>query len=270
MRRGASLRKTDVVLRAGRAIGPAEVGLLAEIGAAHVSVYPRPSVAILATGSELTPHHTRPGPGQIRNSNGPMLRAQVVQAGAQAVLLDIGRDDVDHLRPLIRLGLEEDVLVLSGGVSAGARDLAPRALQQAGVRQVFHQVLLKPGKPLWFGVADSAGAEKLVFGLPGNPVSTYVCFELFVRRALMQLAGRQPAQLELRQARLERDHVQQGDRPTYHPSTLRSREGRLVVEPLPWQGSADLRTLTDANCLACFPAGDRVFSAGEIIDVHPL
>lgn len=270
MPRGESVRCGDVVLRVGRIVRPIEMGVLAECGATEISTYPRPSVAILSTGNELVSPETRPSAGQIRNSNGPMLVALVQQTGGTTVDLGVGRDERDELDRLVRRGLEEDVLVLSGGVSAGVLDLVPEVLAANGVEQVFHKVHLKPGKPVWFGIKRDARGDRLVFGLPGNPVSSLVCFELFVRPALLGLAGQEFGGIERRTARLATQHARYSDRPTYFPARLFERDGQLQVEPLAWKGSADLRTLADANCLALFPPSDSVFAEGDAIEVYLL
>lgn len=270
LRRGVSLRTGDTVLRSGHLLRAIELGLLAEVGRGEFLAIPRPTVAVLATGNELVSPKVRPNAGQIRNSNGPMLTALVRQAGGIPVELGVARDNREELREAITAGLAEDVLVLSGGVSAGVLDLAPSVLAELGVQQVFHKIRMKPGKPLWFGVLPAKPIDKLVFGLPGNPVSTLVCFELFVRPALAKLAGRAPLGFPNSQARLEIPFVHRGERPTYHPSILSLAGGLAKVTPLPWQGSADLRGLATANVLACFPAGDREFAAGETIEVLAL
>jgi molybdopterin molybdotransferase len=167
--------------------------------------------------------------------------------------------------------------VISGGVSAGVLDLVPSVLAELGVRQVFHKVHLKPGKPLWFGVW-TAGAKMpasaatsappggtLVFGLPGNPVSSVVSFELFVRPAIGKIAGRNNAALEALNGRLTADFVHRSDRPTYHPARLSAADGQWRVEPLTWLGSADLRTFVEANALAIFAPGQRTYRAGDSI-----
>jgi molybdopterin molybdotransferase len=267
LRRGAWLQRGDEVLSAGRVLSPVDIGLLAEIGRPTVAVHPRPRVAVLATGNELVPAEHAPGAGQIRNSNGPMLCALVTDAGAEAVDLGIGRDDADELSRLVRQGLAEDVVLLSGGVSAGVLDLVPPVLRGVGVAEVFHKVRLKPGKPVWFGVWGEAARQTLVFGLPGNPVSTCVCFELFVRPALARLLGHTAVAPPRVEARLIGEHSQHGDRPTYFPARLRSEQGVTLVELLDWHGSADLRTLAAADGLAYFPAGRERFPAGERVTV---
>ena len=206
----------------------------------------------------------------IRNSNGPLLVAGIEQAGATPVDLGIVGDESAALAARIAEGLACDVLLLSGGVSAGLLDLVPEALTAAGVEQVFHKVKLKPGKPLWFGVRPDDAAPRLVFGLPGNPVSTLVCFELFVRPALQGLAGRGARPRETISAELTMEHTHWGGRPTYHPVRLERSGGRARVEPLPWYGSADLHSLAAANALAHFPAGDKTHRRGDTVDVLPL
>ena len=159
MRRGASVLRGATVLEPGRVLRPVDVGLLCEVGCAEVSVRRPPRVAVLATGNELVPPQRRPAAGEIRNSNGPMLCALARSERGQVVDLGIARDEIAALRPAIEQGLACDVLVLSGGVSAGVLDLVPRVLEQLGVERVFHQVHLKPGKPLWFGIHEAGQGE---------------------------------------------------------------------------------------------------------------
>jgi molybdopterin molybdotransferase len=261
MRRGTSMRSGDRVLTAGQPLGPIEIGVLAEVGKATVAVVDRPKVAVLATGDELLDVAETPEAGKIRNSNGPMLLALAARANATPIDLGIGRDDHDDLRARIADGLEADVLVLSGGVSAGVLDLVPQVLRELDVEQVFHKIRLKPGKPLWFGVHKRARRQTLVFGLPGNPVSSLVSFELFVRPALGALMGRDDFALRETSAPLAREFSQRGEREACLPARIVG--GR--VELLAWHGSGDLRTLVDASALACFPAGDASYRAGESV-----
>ena len=278
MRRAASVHKGEIVLQPSTMLRPIEIGMLAEVGRATVRAVPRATVAILPTGDELVPPEQTPGPGQIRNSNGPMLAASVTRAGGIARELSIARDDREQLRQQIAAGLESDVLVLSGGVSAGVLDLVPGVLAELGVRQVFHKLRLKPGKPLWFGVLERDGRQRLVFGLPGNPVSSLVCFELFVRPAMSRLAGGSGEGLPRVPAKLAREFVHRGDRPTYHPAVLQNVAAPATslhaspltlpeVTPVTWRGSADLRALAAANSLVLFPAGSQTHAAGEIVEV---
>lgn len=267
MRRAASMHRGETVLSAGHRLRPMEIGLLAEVGRAEVRVVRQPTVAVLSTGNELVPPGQVPSAGQIRNSNGAMLIAFVAQAGAKAVELGISRDDPAALSTSMSAGLAHDVLLVSGGVSAGVLDLVPGVLAEMGVRQVFHKVAVKPGKPLWFGVLEKGGETKLVFGLPGNPVSSLVCFELFVGPALEALSGHAFGSKVMVSARLARAFDQRGERVTYFPAVARDDGDTRAAEPLLWKGSGDLRTLASANALIRFPAGTRRFEAGETVEV---
>lgn len=272
VRRGTSMRQGDVVLRSGTLLNPIHIGLLAEVGRATIQVTPRPTVAVLATGDELVEPHMTPAAGQIRNSNESMIAALVTRSGGVAHPLGIARDDCDSLREKISAGLASDVLILSGGVSAGVLDLVPSVLTELGVREVFHKVSVKPGKPLWFGLFTTAeGASRPVFGLPGNPVSSLVCFELFVRPALNVLRGVPSiAEQATRSLRLGAEFNHRGDRPTYWPGRRERRGGEEFAVPLKWHGSGDLRALADADGLLCFPAGDRRYEPGESIPFRTL
>lgn len=270
MRRGEAVCKGQIVVSAGKRIRPIECGILAEAGCFLPLVAPRPVAAILVTGDELTPVGQTPLPGQIRDSNGPLLRGLVEAVEASPVELAIGRDTEPSLATLIRRGLTSDVLLISGGVSAGMLDLTPKILQSLGVTQVFHKVRLKPGQPLWFGVFRHHQQQTLVFGLPGNPVSALVCFELFVRPALRSLSGESSAGHDTFAATLAQPFHQRGQRPAYYPASLVEQSGKAQVFPLPWRGSADLAAFAAANALAIFPAGERTFPAGEEIQVMRL
>jgi molybdopterin molybdotransferase len=260
--RGREMRAGERVLSAGAVLRPQELGLLASVGRNMVQVYPRPVVAVLSTGDELVEPGTQPGAGQIRNSNAPLLSAQITRAGADAAYLGIARDSVESLRIFIAEGLRCDVLVLTGGVSAGKLDLVPWALQEIGVSPVFHKVAMKPGKPLFFGVQG----EKLIFGLPGNPVSTLVGFELFVRPALEALLGRTPGRRFV-QASLTSEFRYASDRPTYHPAVLTAAPHGWQVTLVPWFGSPDLRAITNANAFARLEVGERHYQPGDLLSV---
>jgi molybdopterin molybdotransferase len=263
MKRGLEMRRGETVLSAGARLRPQEFGVLATVGRAEAKVHPAPQVAILSTGDEVVEAPARPGPGQIRNGNGPMLLAQAVRAGAVPRYLGIARDRADSLRPLVAEGLKAHVLVLSGGVSAGKLDLVPGVLRELGVEAYFHKVTMKPGKPVFFGTR----AGTLVFGLPGNPVSSLVCFELFVRPALRRMQGHADPGPVMVAASLAEDFTYRTDRPTYYPAWLEAVESGWRVRPVPWLGSPDLRALTRANAFALFPPGDYQHRAGEPVKV---
>ena len=277
---GTSLRVGDAVLKKGAQLRAIEIGVLAEIGRGMVTTIPRPKVAVLPTGNELVPVGDRPGIGLIRNSNGPMLLASATRAGAEAIELGIARDNRHELARWIEQGLSADILVLSGGVSAGKFDLVPQALAELGVEQVFHKIALRPGKPLWFGVKDDGSRRVLVFALPGNPVSSLVCFELFVRPAIEIFSGRRFTEWATIQGRVAHAYDHSGGRAACLPARLCSvshRDKRAADELLPpsveilsWHGSADIATLTQANALALFPVEARRFEPGDLLDVFPL
>lgn len=270
-RRAAAMRRGALVLSAGARIRPSEVALLAEVGCAEPRIVRAPQVAVVSTGNELVSCEQTPGPGKIRNSNEPMLRACVAELGLPAVGLGVARDERDELAAKIRQGLEHDVLILSGGVSAGVLDLVPGVLQELGVREVFHKVQLKPGKPLWFGVQSRLGqSDRLVFGLPGNPVSSYVCFRLFVVPALRRLAGWPSPEPVVRRAVLQKPYAHRGDRPTYYPAKVMEGAEGTTIQTVEWHGSGDLHALGKTDALAMFPAGDRVYAQGETIDYLSL
>jgi molybdopterin molybdotransferase len=189
--------------------------------------------------------------------------------------MGIARDNPAELRERIAAGLEHEMLLLSGGVSEGTHDLVPSELAALGVRNVFHKVNVRPGKPLWFGVwrKEPAGADSrptYVFGLPGNPVSSLVCFEVFVRPCLDRLMAVEPVRPPAVRARLVQEHVARGDRPTYNPARLGWDAQGPRVELVRWHGSSDLQAMVEANALAIFPAGDTTFYSGFLVDVVPF
>lgn len=270
--RGTSMRAGDAVLGSGHRLNAASVGVLAELGRPTVNVVRRPEVAILATGDELVPIDAVPTHGQIRNSNEPMLCACVVNCGGLAKPLGVCRDIATELDLAIAKGLQSDILCLSGGVSAGEKDLVPAALKRAGVRESFHKVNLKPGKPLWFGVYSAKdGRTCLVFGLPGNPVSSLVCFELFVRHAMERLQGAAADWRASWSVPLLSEIKLSSDRPVYHPAKLLTTSSAARrVEILSWQGSSDLRGAAAADGVVHLPAGEQTWPAGSVVEFLPF
>ncbi|MEZ6196520.1 MAG: molybdopterin molybdotransferase MoeA [Planctomycetota bacterium] len=268
--RGQDVREGEVVLRRGTPLRPVEIGVLASVGRDRVRVFPRPRVAVVATGDELVPPGAgRPGPGQIRESNAHMLAAQVAALGEgiRAERLGIARDTREDVDAFLDRGLAADVLILSGGVSMGDYDFVHVALKERGLAVKLERVAIKPGKPLLFGSLDVEGRRVFVFGLPGNPVSSFVTFELFVRPFLRGLTGRAATPLEIR-VRVAADCAGRAMPRTQHlPAVLESTDEGLGVRALEWHGSGDLRGLADANAFVVVPTGEAPPAAGEMATV---
>ncbi len=224
------------VLRRGRRLGASELGLLATVGKFEVEVYARPVVAILATGDEVVPLDQAPKWFQIRNSNATALAAQVTAAGGIPRLLGIARDSPEALRKLIQEGLKADLLLMAGGVSVGKYDFVEQVLADLGAEFYFQSVALRPGKPLVFGRA----AGKFFFGLPGNPISTFVTFALFGRPAVETLAGGQFAAPLFLRARLEKPLQQKTTLTVFLPARVENSSNQPIVNAVKWQGSGDL------------------------------
>ena len=270
MNRASATAKGDTVLKAGHKIRPQDIGLLAECGAATMWAVAQPSIAILPTGDELVSPDQVPGPGMIRNSNGPMLLSLAQRQTSKVVDLGVGLDNREQLAEKVKQGLESDFLVLSGGVSAGMLDLVPGVLAEQNVTQVFHKVAVKPGKPIWFGIRKNTTHTSYVFGLPGNPVSSLVGFNLFVRAALSIVNGGSVDQPErLSHAVLAADHEIRGNRITYWPIRLEYSEVTRMAHPVSWKGSSDLRALGTANGLGIF-SPDQNYEVGDKVQIMSL
>jgi molybdopterin molybdotransferase len=269
--RGRSMRQGTLIAGSGDRLRPACIAVLAECGIAQPLVHRRPRVAVLSTGNELVEIDQIPALGQIRNSNAAMLCAQIERAGGEPVPLGIAQDRPESLSEKIRAGLECDFLCLSGGVSVGKFDLVPQVLADCQVNEVFHRVAMKPGKPCWFGIKPASGGAGRchVFGLPGNPVSSLVCFELFVRFAISRFLGEDLPRPKLVTARLTAAMTHRADRPTWQPASLHPAEGQLLVTPTAWQGSFDLFATATGNCSLQLPAGESRWSAGALVQVLP-
>jgi molybdopterin molybdotransferase len=256
---GSEATSGDIVVPAGQVVGPAGVAVMATFGHREVKVWKRPRVAVLATGDELVEVDQSPSPHQIRNSNSYSLIGQLHLLGVEAVPLGIARDNREDLRRLILQGLESDVLILTGGVSMGAYDLAKGIIQELGLTILFSKVAMKPGKPTVFARKE----DKLVFGLPGNPVATFVAFENFVRPALGRLCGRKHPELHRIQGELLADMKQTPGRAAYLPAWVVWAPGGWQIQPLPWKGSADIIGFSRANATVIFPGDRAVMSRGE-------
>jgi molybdopterin molybdotransferase len=260
--RGEDVRPGDRVLESGQRLGPAEVGLLATLGHSPVRVHRRPRVAILSTGNELADLGEEPRPGQIPNTNSYSLQAQALEAGAKPVNLGIAPDELSAIERRLQSGRHADVLLSSAGVSVGEFDLVREALTRSGADLHLWQVSMRPGKPITFG---SLG-RTLVFGLPGNPVSAMVTFELFVRPALLRMAGSSVLHRPRLSARARSRIDNPGHRRGYLRVRLYRRGDGFEADLTGDQGSAILRSMTLADGLAVVPP-DTVLEVGDPVDV---
>ncbi|HEY2381313.1 MAG TPA: gephyrin-like molybdotransferase Glp [Terriglobia bacterium] len=259
LRRGAEVRKGERILQAGRMIGVADLGLLAGAGKSKVLVSARPRVAVIATGDELVEVDETPKPGQIRNSNTYTICAQVKDAGAEPVLLGIGRDNMEDLREKIERGLRHDILLVSGGVSMGKYDLVESVFAEFGVEVLFDKVAMKPGKPTVFGHR----AETFVFGLPGNPISTMVAFQVFVRPLILSLLKAADTKPKVLEAKLEVPANCDPERASLVPALVRFDAGQYWIRTAPWKGSSDLAGLARANALILIPRREGNLEPGD-------
>ena len=263
--RGSEARAGQVVLTPGTRLGYAELALAAQVGQHRLTVYARPSVAILSTGDEVVGFDQQPGPFQIRNSNGISLATLATLAGAKPIQLGNAPDRHAELRARIEQGLEADILILSGGVSMGKYDLVEVVLRELGAEFFFEGVAIRPGRPAVFGCCR----HKFVFGLPGNPVSTMVTFELFVLPAIDLLSGAAPRPLPFFRARLAAPVRQTAALTHFLPARLDWSNGEPIVHELPWQGSGDIVALAKANGFLVVPQAKLELAAGEWVDVLP-
>jgi molybdenum cofactor synthesis domain-containing protein len=267
-KRATEITRGEIVLRAGETIGAASMAALASFGYAQVQVGARPRVCVLATGTELVDVGAQPGQDQIRDSNTYSLLAYAEAAGARVEHLPFAGDDAALLQRVISESAERaDVLVLSGGVSMGVYDFTKTALRSLGAEVFFERVSLRPGKPTVFARLG----RTLVFGLPGNPVSVSVTFNLFARTAIRAMQGARPAALEEEQAVLGRAVRGAQERASYLPARLGTdAAGRLIAEPLRWGGSSDFVAFTRADALLIIEAGAGMVEAETIVRVVRL
>ncbi len=261
--RGSEAAAGETILKPGGRLGYAELALAAQVGAVQLQCAKRPRVAILSTGDEVVLVDETPGPFQIRNSNSVSLAAQVRIAGGEPIVLGNAADRIEDLGEKIERGLKEDALVLSGGVSMGKYDLVESALKAMGAEFFFDAVAIRPGRPAVFGMCQG----KPVFGLPGNPVSTMVTFELFVAPAIDLLSGAEARALPLVEARLAEALKEKPGVTHFLPARVEWRGGIPEVKALKWQGSGDIAALAKANCFLVVPADREIIEAGVSVSV---
>ena len=274
--RGAEARQGTALLDRGQRLTEAALALAASTGKSRLQVYKRPRVAVLTTGDEIVNVDVVPGPTQIRNSNSYSLAAQILRAGGQPVLLPVAPDEPDALRRLIELGLKSDLLLLTGGVSMGRYDLVEQVLSEMDAEFFFTGAKIQPGRPVVFGKCGAgtlaregalAPGGTYFFGLPGNPVSTMVTFELFARPIMEAVAGQLPSKLTFLHAHLKSEIRVKTGLTRFLPAILSGELENSQVELVAWQGSGDIAATARANCYAVIPPHRESFSAGEWIAV---
>jgi len=263
-RAGEDIQKNSAALRRGHLLTPARLGVLAALGITRVRVVRQPLVKILATGDELVPYHVKPKAGQIRNSTSHVLQGYVERAGAIGRFLGIVGDEKKRLQKAIRSGLDADVLLITGGVSMGKYDLVKDTLQALGVRIRFWRVNIKPGKPLLFGTFGST----LVFGLPGNPVSTSVTFMQFVKPALAAMLQRIPDVPAYLSAILDEPISKRDGKRHFVRGVATMHNGALHVRPHGPQSSGMVSSLAHANCLIPVPEEVDILDTGSNVMVQ--
>lgn len=262
-RRASEVQSGAIVAERGREIGPAEMAVLASFGYDRPRVGIRPRVAVLSTGTELVEVSAKPGGAQIRNSNSYTIASYAAQAGAAARSFGTVKDTPEATRrALLEAGREHDIVISSGGVSMGDYDLVKAALAELGAEIYFDKVAIRPGKPTVFARLDST----YYFGLPGNPVSTSVTFNVFARPAIRKMLGARSLLLPTVRAVAGRDIKDSSNRRSYLPGQVSIEEGRALVTPLRWGGSSDLAAFANANALIIVPEDTHDIGEGELVD----
>ncbi len=264
--KGEDIRKGDLALTPGIVIRPPEVAVLASLGYDPVEVYAHPAIAIVATGDELVEPAEKPERGQIRNSNGLSTFSQVVAMGVEPVALGIARDNEKSLREKIEEGSKYDFLFVSGGISAGDRDFVPQIVKETGYDLLFHKVKIKPGKPVMFGVLKD---NHYIFGVPGNPVSSMVIFELFIKPAIRRFMRLPAYDGMMARATLESDfHRKNDSRDEHVPVALKWDGSGFTASAVAYHGSGHFASMTRANGLMNIPVGVKEIPAGGSIEVR--
>jgi molybdopterin molybdotransferase len=261
--RGAEAACGETLAPAGKRLDYSDIAMLATIGAVKVDLFTQPRVAILPTGDEIVDLGAIPLDHQVRNSNAYSLAAQVRRAGGIPELLPVARDEFEHTRALVERGLRADLLLLSGGVSAGKYDIVEHVLAALDAEFFFDRVLIQPGQPLVFGRARG----RFFFGLPGNPASTMVTFEIFARAAVALLSGECQPELRRSWARLTDDFRHKPGLTRFLPARL-SEDGTQLT-PLRWRGSSDVPALTRANSFLIAHPDREQYRAGDLMEVLP-
>ncbi len=266
---GAEAEQGSVLVASGQLLTDAAIALAASAGACRLTVHKRPRVAVLTTGDEIVNIEAYPGPTQIRNSNSYSLAVQIRKAGGEPVLLTIAPDESRKLRSLIEEGLNADFLLMTGGVSMGRYDLVEQVLEDLNAEFFFTGAKIQPGRPVVFGKCPRARSGKgtYFFGLPGNPVSTMVTFELFARPMLESMAGLSPQKLRFVHVRLKSPIRVKPGLKRFLPGMLSGEFEGSQAELVPWQGSGDVAATARADCLVVIPADRELIQAGEFVPI---
>ena len=261
--KGSERKVGDLLVSKGDRVSSIELGGLASVGKSQIYLFKRPTVGILTTGDELVEVDEKPGPGQIRNSNAYLLYSQVLKIGGIPKILSTATDNIKDLRNQINKGLRNDVLLISGGVSMGKYDLVEPVMSELGIQIYFESVTMRPGKPTVY----ARKGKQFVFGLPGNPVSTFVAFELFVNPVLKTLQGLGPGTHPIIRGRLEREVIEKSGRTTFLPAVVADQGDGVKVDPVSWKGSADIFSMVGANGLIVVPLETERLSPGDLVDI---
>jgi molybdopterin molybdotransferase len=262
---GQETRVGESVVRRGKRLGYAELAMAAQVGRSSLLVAKKPRVAILSTGDEVISVGQAPQRFQIRNSNSISLAAQVALAGGEPVVLGNAPDNVTELRVRIEQALKADIVILTGGVSVGKYDHVEQVLKEIGIEFFFDALAIRPGRPAVFGMCNA----KPVFGLPGNPVSTMVTFELLVVPAIELLGGHPPGSLHLLKAKLAHPVDEKPPLAHFLPARVNWPDGEATVEVLHWEGSGDIGSVVRGNCFLVVHESKLKLAAGELADILP-
>lgn len=266
VRKGSEAQAGKRILPSGKRLRAGEIGLLASVGKVNAAVYARPRVAIIPTGDEVVPIGHKPKWYQVRNSNSAMLAAVVTSSGGISWEIGIGADKKEALRSLIERSLEADMLLLSGGVSMGKYDFVEEVLGDVGAEFYFRSVAIRPGKPLVFGRVQG----KFFFGLPGNPVSSFVTCNLFARPAIGVLMGTKFSRPHFFRAQLTKSVHHPAGLTTFMPARIETRDAEAVVSLVDWQGSGDLVAIAEANVFLVVHPEQPSPKVGDWVDVMPI
>ena len=264
--KGEDIKKGKTVISAGTLIGPAQIAVLATFGFAKVPVRKKPKVSIISTGNELVELEEIPKFGQIRESNRYMLAGMVKQESCDLEKMSLVPDIPKILKKEFKEALNSDIVLISGGMSVGDRDYAKKILKELGVKKIFWKIKFKPGKPLFFGNLG----KTYVFGIPGNPASSYVIFEEFVRPAIRKLMGRRILEKAMVKATLESPIPKSYKRLHFMRGKLNEKNGEFHVKPLPFQGSHSIGSLIESNALIRVEPDSPLLPRGVKVDVRPL